>query len=95
MKISGRNNESNEAIEYTLDVIYYDGDLLLDGKNNIDGAKLKNNIYEFGNILDVGTEEKDASNMVVLKVNGNLKIENGITLTTIKSEENYGGLKVF
>ena len=33
--------------------------------------------------------------MVVLKVNGNLTIEEGVTITTVKSEVNYGGPKGF
>lgn len=79
--------------EYSINTIIYDGDMLLDGNTNLLGSILKNNVYEFGNKSDVATSEQTAKNMVVLKVNGNLTINKGITLTSCKSDSGYGGPK--
>lgn len=79
---------------YNINAIVLDGNITLDGIINIDGAQLNNNIYEFGNeATDVATETENAKNMVVLKVNGDLKIEEGVTLTACKSSSGYGGPK--
>lgn len=93
VEVSGKNSEGEETKEYQLDVIYYDGDLVLDGKTEVEGATLNDDIYEFGNDSDVATANTEASRMVVLKVNGNLTIKEGVTVTAVKSEENYGGPK--
>ena len=50
---------------------------------------------EYGSANDVATDSEDAKNMVILKVNGNLTINNGATLTTVKSADGYGGPKGF
>lgn len=79
---------------YTINAIVLNGNVTLDGKIPVNGAKLNNNIYEFGNEeTDVATETENAKNMVVLKVNGDLKIEEGVTLTACKSSLGYGGPK--
>lgn len=79
---------------YGIDLITNDGDLTLDGTTQIDNAKLNENVYEFGNSNeDVATKTENAKNMVVLKVNGNLTIDEGVTLTACKSENGYGGPK--
>lgn len=94
--ISVKYIDENEekAIEYSINLIIYNGNLTLDGKNSVEGATLKDNVYEFGNKeKDVATENENAKNMVVLKVNGNLTINEGIILTSCKSENNYGGPK--
>lgn len=76
----------------------------MDGTNNVEGATLANNIYEFGDkTIDVGkadTQNKDgttetgyAKNMVILKVEGDLTIDQGVTLTACKSDDGYGGPK--
>ena len=95
VEINGTNSDIEETGKYDLDVIYYDGDLVLDGKTEVEGATLNDNVYEFGDVSDVATVDTEASRMVVLKVNGNLTIEEGVTVTSIKSEENYGGPKGF
>lgn len=79
--------------KYNIHVINYDGDLILDGTNEIDGATLSDNVYEFGSEQDVANSTEEAKSTVVLKVNGNLTINSGITLTTCKSNEGYGGPK--
>ena len=83
------NNE-----KYSTNILVYKGDLILDGITQVDGAELKANKYEFGNKeTDVGTESEDASNMVILKIEGNLTVNSGITLTACKSDNGYGGPK--
>ena len=101
-KISSINKSGNYEIEinvkdtinkYNTDVIVYNKDLVLDGNNQIEGATLKENVYEFGNEDDVGKADEYAKRMVVVKVNGNITINKNITLTSIKSNNGYGGPK--
>lgn len=83
----------NEEI-YSINLITKDGDLVLDGTTQVNGATLNANVYEFGDKdKDVATEAEYAKNMVVLKVNGNLNINENITLTSCKSDNGYGGPK--
>lgn len=95
VKIKGKDKEeTEETVDYSMHTIVYNGNLTLDGINNVDGATLSNNVYEFGSkTTDVATENENAKNMVVLKVNGNLTINEGITLTACKSDDGYGGPK--
>ena len=95
VKLKVKDNEGTEKIvEYNIHTIIYNGNLILDGISNIEGATLSNNVYEFGSkTTDVATENENARNMVVLKVNGNLTINEGITLTACKSDDGYGGPK--
>ena len=87
-------NYKNENIEYNVNLIVYNGNLILDGINEVEGAILSNNTYEFGDkTRDVATEIENAKNMVILKVNGDLTINKGITLTSCKSDDGYGGSK--
>lgn len=95
VEVNGKNAQGEETKQYQLDVIYHEGDLVLDGRTEVEGATLNDNVYEFGDASDVATANTEASRMVVLKVNGNLTIEEGVTITTVKSEENYGGPKGF
>ncbi len=86
--------EKDRTTKYGTHIIVKNGDLVLDGINNVDGATLEENVYEFGDkTTDVATETEDAKNMVILKVNGNLTINDGITLTACKSDNGYGGPK--
>lgn len=62
-------------------------------KHGLIGSNLDNGIYEFGNRNGVGTQETEAKNTVILKVNGNLTINEGVTLTSCKSDDGYGGPK--
>ena len=83
------NNE-----DYSMDMLIHTGDMVLDGSTQIKGATLTDKVYEFGNKeTDVATETEDAKNTVVLKVEGNLTINEGVTLTACKSENGYGGPK--
>lgn len=82
----------NEEL-YSAHQISYNGDLTLDGVTNVEGATLEDNVYEFGNKADVATEKEDAKNMVILKVNGNMTINEGVTLTACKSDNGFGGPK--
>ena len=95
IKVKGKNSErTEETINYNIHTILYDGNLTLDGISTVEGANLSNNTYEFGNSdTDAATENENAKNMVVLKVNGDLTINEGITLTACKSENGYGGPK--
>ncbi len=80
--------------KYSANVIINEGNIVLDGTNNINGATLTNKVYEFGDKkTDVATVNEDAKNMVVLKVNGDLTVEEGVTLTACKSDSGYGGPK--
>lgn len=79
--------------DYNVNVILYKGDLVLDGKQEVKGATLANNTYEFGDIKDVATEEDYAKNTVVLKVEGNLTVQENVVVTAVKSAEGYGGPK--
>lgn len=47
----------------------------------------------FGIEEDVGTKNDYAQNMIVLKINGDLTIDEGTTLTTYASKDGYGGPK--
>lgn len=95
VEISGKKEDGTEDIvQYSINLITYEGDLKLDGNISAKGATLNENVYEFGNKeADVATETENARNMVVLKVNGNLTIDEGITLTACKSDDGYGGPK--
>ena len=86
-------NIENNVQKYNIHVIVYNNDLILDGNSEIYGATLKENVYEFGNYNDVGNENEDAKNMVVLKVNGNITVNENVILTAIKNENGYGGPK--
>ena len=87
------NISINDEI-YTSDFMVYNEDIILDGKTTINGAVLENNIYEFGNeYTDVARESRYAPNMVILKINGNLTINEGIKMTACKSKNGYGGPK--
>ena len=47
----------------------------------------------FGSEQDVATENEYAKNMIVLKVNGDLTIDDEVTLTSYTSKDGYGGPK--
>lgn len=86
--------EQGETANYNVHVINYNGDLVLDGVNEVEGATLINKTYEFGNEnMDTATATEDAKNTLVLKVNGNLTIDEGVILTACKSDEGFGGPK--
>lgn len=95
IEVTGKDEQgTEEKVNYNLHTIVYNQDLVLDGINSVDGATLSDNIYEFGNKeTDVATDSEDAKNTVVLKVNGNLIINEGVTLTACKSDDGYGGPK--
>lgn len=93
-------------VGYNINAIIYNGDLVLDGETQVDGATLTEEtktigeetiiqkIYEFGNSnQDVATASIDAQNTVVLKVNGNLTINENVKLTSCKSDSGFGGPK--
>lgn len=95
-----------QEVGYDVNAIVYNGDLVLDGQTNVEGANLIEETkevegetviektYEFGNAdIDVATANTNAKNTVVLKVNGNLTINSGVKVTSVKSENGYGGPK--
>ena len=91
MENHGENLE-NETEIYSLDIILYEGSLILDGVSKVKGAELKEGyIYEFGNDEDLSDGKNYAKNTVVLKVNGDLTVKQGVTLTSISND--YGGPK--
>ena len=92
--ITDIKNISVKSEKYSANILVYKGDLILDGIKQVEGAELKQNKYEFGNKeKDVGTESEDAKNMVILKIDGDLTVNSGITLTACKSDNGYGGPK--
>ena len=92
MESHGENTEIEPEI-YSLDTIIYDGNLILDGYSEVKGAKLSTGlVYEFGDLRDVSDGTNYAQHTVVLKVNGDLIVKAGVTLTSINNE-NYGGPK--
>lgn len=97
VEINGKKEDgTEETVTYSINLITYDGNLKLDGSKSVNGATLNENVYEFGNKeADVATETENARNMVVLKVNGNLTIDEGVILTACKNDDGYGGPKGF
>ncbi len=104
INVEGKTTEESKEVAYNIHAIVYKGNLNLNGTNNVEGATLANNIYEFGDkTIDVGkadtqnqdgtTETGYAKNMVILKVEGDLTISQGVTLTACKSDDGYGGPK--
>lgn len=94
MKVNGKTtSEEEEKITYRLDVIEHDGDILLDGTRvpEMEGITLSSNVYTFGKAKDIATESTYAQNTVVLKVNGDLTIDEGVVATAIGGT--YGGPK--
>lgn len=89
---SGIYNIEVNGESYSSNVVVLNSDLLLDGKNEIEGAILKDKTYTFGNAeTDIGTQNSEAQNSVIVKVNGNVTITPGIKVTTCGSI--YGGPK--
>ena len=66
---------------YNLKIYSFDSNLELDTDT------------KFGSEEDVAAENKYAKNMIVLKVNGDLIINDGVTLTSYTSKDGYGGPK--
>ena len=100
VKAMGKTNStaSLETVEHSLNVLYYKGNLVLDGTTpvTINGTTTitpNNKTYEFGNINDVATSDTMAQNTVVLKIEGNLTINEGVKVTAIASPEGHGGPK--
>lgn len=82
---------------YDADIIYYSGNLDFNGtiKNDIDNIIFENNTYILGDLdEDVATSRDTyAKNTVILKVDGDVTISPGINITTVCSEDGYGGPK--
>ena len=92
IKIVKKDNAGQkETKTYPLDAITHKGDLILDGVTQVEGAALSNKVYSFGDSSDCGTASTNASRTVVVKVDGNVTIESGVTMTSITSS--YGGPK--
>lgn len=93
VEVTGRmNNGALEKKRYSLNVILHKGDLVLDGTTQVEGATLESNVYSFGNTTDVAQSASVlAENAVVLKVEGNLTITEGVSVTAISGS--YGGPK--
>lgn len=102
--VRGFDNEGNkDIVHYSLNIINFskeeleNGKLVLNGEKEVKGATLVNKQYEFGNVNDVGNEETGANgyakNTVVLKVDGDIEISQNVIVTSVKSENGYGGPK--
>ncbi len=92
IRVNGKTNDGQETSEvYSLNMITHEGDLVLDGQTAVEGATLSSKVYSFGDTNDIATASTNAKNTVVLKVDGNLTIDSGVTLTTISGT--YGGPK--
>ena len=85
--------EGTDIETYFFNVINHKGNLVLDGETEADGVIPVNKIYEFGSEKDVGTASENARNTVVLKVDGDLTIQEGVTLISVASTNGYGGPK--
>ena len=103
---SGVQNIVANGKIYSADVIVYNGNLVLDGNeisiatlSQIQDNGITKNVYEFGNKdTDVAKMNscdrlEEAKNAVVLKVNGNLTINENNILTSCKSDSGHGGPK--
>ncbi len=103
MKVKGKtaSDAAEEEITYRLDVIRKEGNVELKADEDdevVEDLKLEgitidktNKIYSFGKSQDIGTASTYAPNTVVLKVEGDLTIDEGVTLTALGSA--YGGPK--
>ena len=78
---TGLYNLTVKDEKYNLRVYSFDGNL-----------NIKTNTT-FGTEEDVATASEYAKNMIVLKVNGDLTIDEGTTLTAYASKDGYGGPK--
>lgn len=92
--VTGRTSTTTteETVRYNMNVIVHKGDMVLDGTTNYEGATLADNVYSFGKAEDTGNASAYAQNTVVLKVEGNLTINQDITLTAVR-DASYGGPK--
>ena len=96
----GKYNITVNGETYNTKIYAIDGDLTIENaptilrtikENGKDKVEAKT---ELGNESDVATSTSDmAKNMVILKVNGNLTIEDGATLTAYTNKDGYGGPK--
>ena len=87
---------TEETIIYNVNAIVFRGNLVLDGITPVKGATLieETKTYEFGdNTTDVATASENAKNMVVVKVEGDIIVNEGVTLTACKSDGGFGGPK--
>lgn len=96
VRVVGKTSSgAKEDKRYKLDVIYWKEEgkeeLVLDGKTRLTNDNFAGTTYQFGQSGDIGTASTDATATVVLKVEGNLTINSGITVTAIGSQ--YGGPK--
>lgn len=78
---TGLYNLTAKDETYSLRVYSFDGDLNIKADTSL------------GTEADVATATEYAQNMVVLKVNGDLTIEEGVKLTAYASKNGYGGPK--
>lgn len=92
MKIETADGEEKE-VSYATDIIYHQGDVTLDGTTPVEGATLNNKVYAFGDQSDCGTASTNATRTVVVKIDGDLTIENGVTITSVCNSSGYGGPK--
>ena len=85
-KIIGKTSDTakEETEIYSLDTIYHEGNLELDGVSSVNGIEPKpSKTHELGYISDVSDGKNYAKHTVVLKVIGDLLIKEGVTVTSI------------
>ena len=80
--------ENNEIAKYNADLIVYNGDLVFDGtEKNIENISLSTD-----KTYSIGNASKDPRNkMVILKVNGNITVNEGVTVIGCKASSGYYG----
>lgn len=94
IRVIGKIGEEKEEVNYLINAIVYKGNLILDGETEVEGATLNEKVYAFGSENDVAKSTTElAKNTVVLKVEGDLTIKEGVTVEAVKSAEGFGGPK--
>lgn len=85
--VSGKTDEGNETTEkYELDVIHFDNNLTIGDTLKLNGEEVTNEKLNVEEGTWIAGDSDDAGKRtVVLKINGNLTIEEGKTLTSVVS----------
>ena len=93
--LGGKTSETaeEEKVVYSLNSIIHKGNVVLDGVSSVCGFNPSSSkVYAFGDSTDIASENgKYAQNTVVFKVEGDLTINSGVTVTSINGS--YGGPK--
>lgn len=89
----GENTILAGGIVYDVRILnIYDGQAG-DDDGSVNGVITISSNKEYGDEADVGTLDSDASRMMIVKYHANVVIESGVTVTSVKSSDGYGGPK--